>query len=95
VRYNIHGTETGRLSANDGLHGIPRANRDQWGAAIRGAFITPVGYKIGKCDYAQAELRVFAAISNETFLLDMFANKEDPHGNITLSYLAMIRALVV
>lgn len=84
VRYNIHGTETGRLSANDGLHGIPRANRDQWGAAIRGAFIAQEGYKIGKCDYAQAELRVFAALSNETFLLDMFRNGDDPHGNITL-----------
>ncbi len=97
VRYNIHGTETGRLSANDGLHGIPRANRDQWGAAIRGAFIADthviqnindkssvVNYKLGKCDYAQAELRVFAALSNETFLLDMFRNGDDPHGNITL-----------
>lgn len=38
INFNIHGTETGRLSANDGLHGIPRAT-DQWGKAVRGAFI--------------------------------------------------------
>jgi len=83
VRYNLQGTETDRMSANDGLHGIPRPT-DIWGQALRGSFIAERGVKIGKCDYAQAELRVFAALSGERFLLDMFANREDPHGNITL-----------
>lgn len=83
IQYNIHGTETSRLSANDGLHGIPRPS-DQWGKALRSSFVAKPDYKIGKCDYAQGELRIFAALSQEDYLLDMFANGEDPHGNVTL-----------
>lgn len=79
INFNIHGTETGRLSANDGLHGIPRPS-DQWGRAIRGSFIADQGKKLILADYAQAELRVFAAESGEPFLLDIFNNDRDPHG---------------
>jgi DNA polymerase-1 len=83
VNYNIHGTETGRLSANDGLHGIPRPS-DIWGQALRGSFVAKEGYKLVMCDYSGGELRIFAALSGERFLLDMFNNDDDPHGIITL-----------
>lgn len=82
IRFNIHGTETGRLSANDGLHGIPRPS-DIWGRALRGAFIAADGKLFVIADYAQAELRAFAAESKETFLLDAYNNDEDVHGNTT------------
>lgn len=82
INFNIHGTETGRLSANDGLHGIPRPS-DIWGRALRGAFIAAPGYKLIAVDYSQAELRCFAAESKEPFLLNAYNNDEDVHGNTT------------
>lgn len=82
INYNIHGTETGRLSANDGLHGIPRPS-DRWGQAVRGSFIAEQGHKLILADYSQAELRIFAAESKEPFLLNAYNNDEDVHGNTT------------
>ena len=79
IRFNIHGTETGRLSANDSLHGIPRPS-DIWGEAIRGSFIAEKGYKLVIADYSQAELRCFAAESKEPFLLDAYNDDRDVHG---------------
>lgn len=82
ISFNIHGTETGRLSANDGLHGIPRPS-DIWGRAVRGSFIAAPGHKLVMCDYSQAELRAFAAETKEPFLLEAYNNDEDVHGNMT------------
>lgn len=83
VNFLLHGTETGRLSASDSLHGIPRPS-DIWGQAIRGSFIADVGKKLTIADYSQAELRIFAALSGEPFLLDAFNRGEDVHDNTTV-----------
>jgi DNA polymerase-1 len=81
INFNIHGTETGRLSANDSLHGIPRPT-EFYGKAIRGSFIASAKHKLVIADYSQAELRIFAALSKEPFLLEAYANGEDVHGNM-------------
>lgn len=80
INFLLHGTETGRLSASDSMHGIPRPD-DIWGQAIRGAFIADKGKRLVIADYSQAELRCFAAESKEPFLLDAYNNDEDVHGN--------------
>jgi len=85
VSYNINGTETGRLSANDSLHGIPRPEREsvpkreRYGAMIRGAFRAPPGYKLIAADYAQAELCCFADETQEPFLLKAYNDGLDVH----------------
>lgn len=78
VNYNIHGTEIGRLSANDSLHGIPRPD-DIYGQAIRSAFVADKGNVLVIADYSQAELRVFAANSQDPKLLEAYRNGEDVH----------------
>lgn len=71
INFNLNGTETGRLSADDSLHGIPRPE-DFYGMAIRGCFIADEGKVLVLGDYSQAELRVIAAESGERFFLDAF-----------------------
>lgn len=78
VNFNLHGTETGRLSADDSLHGIPRPE-DFYGKAIQGSFIASPGFKFIKADFSQAELRAFAAESKEPFLLDQYRKGIDVH----------------
>jgi uracil-DNA glycosylase family 4 len=78
INFLLHGTEIGRLSATDAMHGIPRPS-DEYGAIIRGAFIAPKGRKLILADYSQAELRTFAAASGEPTMLDAFNNDRDPH----------------
>lgn len=78
VSFNLHGTETGRLSADKGLHGLPRPE-DEYGKIIQGAFIAPPGKKLIKADFSQAELRAFAAESQEDFLLERYRQGEDIH----------------
>jgi DNA polymerase-1 len=78
VNFLLHGTETGRLSAGDSLHGIPRPS-DKYGQMIRGAFIAPQGYKLVMCDYSQAELRCFADETQDPYLLDAYNKGLDVH----------------
>lgn len=84
INFKLHGTETYRLSCADSQHGIPRPT-DQYGQMIRGSYIATPGYKLVMCDYSQGELRVFAALSGEPFLLETFDREEDPHGNLCLA----------
>jgi uracil-DNA glycosylase family 4 len=78
--YLIHGTITGRLSAQKpALQTIPRGS-DKYGSMIRGAFIAPPGKKLVFGDYSQAELRIWAADCDEHFMLDVFENDRDFHG---------------
>ena len=87
INYLIHGTEIGRLSATDALHGIPRpgdvnpltGDPDIYGAAIRGAFIASPGNKLVIADFSQAELRAFAAESREPTMIEPYNNGEDLH----------------
>ena len=85
VSYLLHGTETGRLSASNSMHGIPNPEDEetpplkQYGAMIRGAFIAPKGYKLIMADYSQAELRCFADETQEPFLLNAYNQNLDVH----------------
>lgn len=84
VNYLLHGTETGRLSAGDSLHGIPRPS-DKYGQMIRGSFIAPNGYKLVMCDYSQAEMRCFADESQDPYLLNAYNNGLDVHNQTVQS----------
>lgn len=89
VNYLIHGTEVGRLSASDSLHGIPNPEDEhvpelkRYGAMIRGAFIAPKGYQLVMADYSQAEFRCFADETQEPFLLAAYNNGLDVHDETT------------
>ena len=87
INYLVHGTEIGRLSATDAMHGIPRPGdvnpitgaKDIYGGAIRGAFIAPAGKVLVIADFSQAELRAFAAESGEPTMLVPYNNGDDLH----------------
>ena len=81
--FNIHGTETGRLSAR--LHTIPRANDKEdgrYGKIIRNLIVAPEGYLLMSVDYSQLELRILAHMSKDPFLTQAFMEGRDPHGEV-------------
>ncbi len=84
VNFLLHGTETGRLSAGDSLHGIPRPS-DKYGQMIRGAFIAPPGFKLVILDYSQAEMRCFADESQDPYLLKAYNAGLDVHNQTVRS----------
>ncbi|MDX3775513.1 DNA polymerase I [Chromatiaceae bacterium AAb-1] len=69
---------TGRLSSTDpNLQNIPI--RTEEGRRIRQAFIAPPGKKIVAVDYSQIELRIMAHLSQDSALLNAFAQGRDIH----------------
>jgi DNA polymerase-1 len=75
---------TGRLASSDpNLQNIPV--RSEAGKKVRKAFICSRaktaggGYELLSCDYSQIELRVMAAIANDTAMIEAFQNHEDIH----------------
>lgn len=71
-------TSTGRLSSSDpNLQNIPI--RMAAGREIRKTFIANPGYKILAADYSQIELRIMAHLSQDTGLLQAFAQGLDIH----------------
>lgn len=71
-------TATGRLSSvNPNLQNIPVRSDD--GKEIRRAFIPAEGNVFFSADYSQIELRLVADLSNDSTMLDAFANDEDIH----------------
>ena len=72
--FNLHGTETGRLSCSSpNMQNIPRLK------LIKNLFIAPEGYKLVQFDYSQAELRVLAYLSQDTYLRDSYREGKDLH----------------
>lgn len=71
-------TRTGRLSSiSPNLQNIPAS--EEYAKLIRSAFIPDDDSVILSSDYSQVELRIFAALSNATNLVDAFKNGIDIH----------------
>ncbi len=71
-------TRTGRLSSvNPNLQNIPA--RKEYSKLIRKAFIPEENSVLLSSDYSQVELRIFAAMSNATNLIEAFKNNQDIH----------------
>ena len=72
-------TETGRLSSSDpNLQNIPI--RTERGKHIRRAFVArDGGHVLVSADYSQIELRLMAAMSGDTAMLEAFRRGEDIH----------------
>ena len=76
--YNQAVAITGRLASSDpNLQNIPVRSAE--GRRIREAFIAPPGSHIVSADYSQIELRIMAHLSQDTGMLQAFANNEDIH----------------
>ncbi len=72
---------TGRLSSNNpNLQNIPI--RTERGRQVRKAFIPrDENYTLLAADYSQIELRIIAALSNETTMIEAFKKGEDIHAS--------------
>ncbi len=76
--YNQAGSATGRISSNSpNLQNIPI--RTEAGREVRRAFVAPEGKRLLSVDYSQIELRILAHISQDTTLLEAFAQGQDIH----------------
>lgn len=72
--YNLHGTETGRLSSSGpNMQNIPRNK------AVKNLFKAKKGYKLLQLDYSQAELRVLAMLSQDPFMTQAYIDGKDFH----------------
>lgn len=72
--FNLHGTETGRLSSsNPNMQNIPRNKM------IKNLLIATPGYKLLQLDYSQAELRVLAMLSDDDALIQIYKDGRDLH----------------
>ena len=76
--FNMTVAQTGRLSSEGpNLQNIPV--RTDLGKHIRTAFIAGKGRKLVSADYSQFELRLAAAMSGDTEMIDMFNRGADIH----------------
>lgn len=72
--FNLHGTETGRLSSSKpNMQNIPRDK------TIKNLFIASPGYALVELDYSQAELRVLAQLSGDPFMQQVYIDGKDMH----------------
>lgn len=72
--FNLHGTETGRLSSSDpNMQNIPRNKM------IKNLIIATPGTCLLQLDYSQAELRVLAMLSGDPALIDIYVSGRDLH----------------
>lgn len=72
--FNLHGTETGRLSSsNPNVQNIPRNKM------IKNLIVAAPGSCLLQLDYSQAELRVLAMLSGDPALIDIYVQGKDLH----------------
>ena len=72
--FNLHGTETGRLSSsNPNMQNIPRNKM------IKNLIVASPGKTLLQLDYSQAELRVLAMLSGDPALIDIYVSGKDLH----------------
>lgn len=72
--FNLHGTETGRLSSSGpNMQNIPRNKM------IKNLIVATPGYKFLQLDYSQAELRVLAMLSGDPFMCQVYKDGKDLH----------------
>lgn len=75
--FNLHGTETGRLSSNNpNMQNVPRDKR------IKNLFGAAPGTVLVQLDYSQAELRVLATLSGDPSMIQCYVNDEDLHAQV-------------
>ena len=76
--FNLHGTETGRLSSsNPNMQNIPRDKM------IKNLIIAPQGKCLLQLDYSQAELRVLAMMSKDPALIEIYRSGQDLHDAVS------------
>lgn len=72
--FNLHGTETGRLSSSGpNMQNIPRNKM------IKNLIVATPGWKFLQLDYSQAELRVLAMLSEDPALTKIYQDGKDLH----------------
>lgn len=72
--FNLHGTETGRLSSsNPNMQNIPRNKM------IKNLIVSSPGTRFLQLDYSQAELRVLAMLSGDPALIEIYRSGRDLH----------------
>jgi DNA polymerase-1 len=77
----LHGTVTGRLACrNPNLQNVPRSSK------IRRLFIPEEGNVFIQADYAQAELRVIAALAEDEYLQGIFNADRDLHSEVATRF---------
>ena len=77
--FNLHGTETGRLSSsNPNMQNIPRNKM------IKNLIVAADGYRLVQLDYSQAELRVLAMLSEDPWLIQTYKDGKDLHDAVSI-----------
>lgn len=72
--FNLHGTETGRLSSSSpNMQNIPRNKM------IKNLIVATPGTRLLQLDYSQAELRVLAMLSGDPALINIYVSGQDLH----------------
>ena len=72
--FNLHGTETGRLSSSKpNMQNIPRNK------IIKNLIVASKGKCLLQLDYSQAELRVLAMLSKDPTLIGIYVSGQDLH----------------
>ncbi|MCL2531312.1 MAG: DNA polymerase I [Oscillospiraceae bacterium] len=96
VRSTLNQTETrtGRISSSEpNLQNIPIRRKE--GRQLRQCFVAAPGHVLVMADYSQIELRVMAAMAQETTMIAAFAAGEDIHTATAAQVFGMPTAMVL